>query len=171
MAEFQLSTDYGVRGDQLIDEIDNGVGLSLTTNDMSFSPPRTLRIDKVPAQLVEAVRVLVSNHVPQALYFDADYERQQADRIGELVRDALAGLGRVDNLVDFGYAYAARLLAKANGASDPEVLAIVDRATAEAYITSMSQWSALPVAMRQWLAVDLVSRAYDAMAIRLLLVD
>jgi len=34
----------------------------------------------------------------------------------------------------------------------------------------MSQWGALTAAQRQWLAVDLESRAYDAMVTRIVLV-
>ena len=97
-------------------------------------------------------------------------EETQASRAEELIRQYLAGLGQLEP-VDFGYAYVGRLLAVANGESEATILAIVDRATAQSYITSMSQWGNLTAAQRQWLAVDLESRAYDAMVTRIVLLD
>lgn len=94
-------------------------------------------------------------------------EELQASKAEDLIRQYLSGLGSLEP-VDFGYAYVARLLAVANGETMPTVLAIIDRTTAQDYITGMSQWAALTIAQRQWLAVDLESRAYDAMIIRLL---
>jgi hypothetical protein len=102
---------------------------------------------------------------------DEYLERQQATAIEQRVRELLRGLAHIENSTDFGYAYVARLLAKANGENDQTILNIVDRATAQAYVTGMSQWQNLTAAQRQWLAVDLESRAYDAMVIRLLLAD
>ena len=96
--------------------------------------------------------------------------QRQGEDIEERVRALLAGLVRIENPIDFGYAYKARLLAKANGENDATILSIVDRATAAAYVSGMSQFQALTVAQRQWLAVELESQAYDAMVIRLLLV-
>jgi hypothetical protein len=95
--------------------------------------------------------------------------RKQAAKVQEALRDLLAGLGQIENVVDFGYAYKARLLAKANGESLATIQAIVDRQTASQYVAGMSQFQALPAAVRQWLAVELESQAYDAMVIRLLL--
>ena len=95
--------------------------------------------------------------------------RKQAAKVQEALHDLLAGLGQIENIVDFGYAYRARLLAKANGEELTTIQAIVDRATASAYVSGMSQFQALTTAQRQWLAVDLESQAYDAMVIRLLL--
>jgi len=96
-----------------------------------------------------------------------DYLAQrQADSAEELIRYYMTGLARLD-IVDFGYAYVGRLIAKANAASDPTIFAITDRDSATAYITGMPEWAALPVAVRQWLAVDLESRAYDAMFTRM----
>ena len=97
-------------------------------------------------------------------------EETQASAAELMIRQYLAGLGQLEP-VDFGYAYVARLLAVANGESESTVLAIVSRATAQSYITSMSQWTALTAAQRQWLAVDLESRAYDAMVTRIVLLD
>jgi hypothetical protein len=92
--------------------------------------------------------------------------RKQADSAEELIRYYMAGLARLD-IVDFGYAYVGRLIAKADGADDPTIFAIIDRDSATAYITGMSQWAALPASVRQWLIVDLESRAYDAMFTRM----
>jgi len=92
--------------------------------------------------------------------------RKQADSAEEMIRYYMQGLARL-NIVDFGYAYVGRLIAKVDGASDPTIFAITDRDSATAYITSMPEWTALPVAVRQWLAVDLESRAYDAMFTRM----
>ena len=96
-------------------------------------------------------------------------EIQQQDAEA-LIRQYLAGLGSLE-IIDFGYAYVARLIAVANGEDLPTVLAIDDRDSAQAYITGLDEWDALPAAVRQWLAIDLESRAYDAMAIRLLVVN
>ena len=95
--------------------------------------------------------------------------RKQGEKVQGALRDLLGGLGQIENIVDFGYAYRARLLAKANGENLATIQAIVDRATASAYVGGMSQFQALTVAQRQWLAVDLESQAYNAMVIRLLL--
>jgi hypothetical protein len=97
-------------------------------------------------------------------------EEAQASAAERAIRKYLAGLAQLD-AVDFGYAYVARLLAVANGESDVTVLAIDSRATAQSYITGMSQWGNLTAAQRQWLVVDLESRAYDAMVTRLVLLD
>lgn len=96
-------------------------------------------------------------------------EESQGSNAEALIRQYLQGLARLEP-VDFGYAYVARLLAVANGENLATVLAIVDRATAQSYITGMSQWNNLTAAQRQWLAVDLESRAYDAMVTRIVLV-
>ena len=95
-------------------------------------------------------------------------EELQSSNAEILIRQYLAGLGSLEP-VDFGYAYVARLLAVANGEAMPTVLAIVDRQTAQSYIVGMSQWGNLTAAQRQWLAVDLESRAYDAMVTRIVL--
>ena len=97
-------------------------------------------------------------------------EETQASAAEQMIRQYLAGLGQLEP-VDFGYAYVARLLAVANGEDEATILAIVDRATAQSYITGMAQWGNLTVAQRQWLAVDLESRAYDAMVTRIVLLD
>jgi len=97
-------------------------------------------------------------------------EESQGSNIEVLIRQYLQGLGQLEP-VDFGYAYMARLMAVANGENLSTVLAIVDRATATSYITGMSQWGNLTAAQRQWLAVDLESRAYDAMVTRIVLLD
>jgi len=97
-------------------------------------------------------------------------EEAQGSNAEALIRQYLQGLAQLEP-VDFGYAYVARLLAVANGESLATVLAIVDRATATSYITGMDQWSNLTGAQRQWLAVDLESRAYDAMVTRIVLLD
>jgi len=95
-------------------------------------------------------------------------EESQASGAETLIKRYLAGLGQLEP-IDFGYAYVARLLAVANGEDLATVLAIVDRATAQSYITGMSQWGNLTAAQRQWLAVDLESRAYDALVTRIVL--
>jgi len=95
--------------------------------------------------------------------------RKQADRIKKELRDLLAGLGQIDNVVDFGYTYRARLLAKTNGESPATIQTIVDRDTASAYITGMNQVRAMTAAQRRRLTMDLEVQAYDAMVIRLLL--
>jgi hypothetical protein len=95
--------------------------------------------------------------------------RKQGEKVKEALRDLLSGLGQIENVVDFGYAYKARLLAKANGENLATIQAIVDRQTASQYVADMSQWQALTAAQRAWLAVELESQAYDAMVIRLLL--
>ena len=170
MPDFILSNDNQIRGDQLASEITDAMPIILTGDDIIFRPPRTITIAAVPDALVSAVQSIVSDHIPQVLYFESDYDRFQRDRVAELVKPYLAGLNRL-SIEDFGYAYMARLLAKANGEDDQVILSIVDRATATSYVLGMSQWQNLTAAQRQWLAVDLESRAYDAMVIRLLLVD
>jgi len=108
--------------------------------------------------------------VPINLPGESYKEALQAEQVKNVVRHYLTGLGDL-GIVDFGYAYTARLLALANGEDDATIFAIDDRASATSYVAGMSQWAELPASVRQWLVVDLESRAYDAMVIRVLLVD
>jgi len=120
---------------------------------------------------LESDGVLRRGGVPVTINTPGDtfLEGKQREVIEERAREILGGLASLD-VTDFGYAYVARMLAKANGENLATILAIDSKATSQAYITGMSQWSALSVATRQWLAVDLEARAYDAMVIRLFLV-
>jgi len=172
LRRFSLLQPYGVRGDQLADELDKDERVTLKpgVDRITFYAPQEVEMPCAAGE-EDVVQSIVSAHVPQALYFDRDYSNRQRDLIDAMARELLTGLGKIENVADFGYAYTARLLAKAAGATPSEILAIMDQATAQAYITSMSEWGALPVAVRQWLAVDLVSRAYNAVVVRLLMVD
>ena len=172
MARFTLSEPHALRIEQLAAEIaaTPACALNATVESIIFFPPLEVEVKNVgddPDQLA-AIQAVVSAHVPQRPFFEEEFDEVQADAVREIVRTYLHGLNRLP-VVDFGYAYLGRLIAKADGASEAEILAIVDKATAQAYITGMNEWAALPAATRQWLAVDLESRAYDAMVIRLLL--
>ena len=94
--------------------------------------------------------------------------RRQATAAEEKARELLSGLAQLD-VLDFGYAYVARTLARANGESLATIQAIVDRPTAGTYVQSMDQFTNVTTAQRQWLIVDLESRAIDAALIRLFL--
>jgi len=174
MARFTLSEPHALRIDQLAAEIAAvpACALNATVESIIFFPPLEVEVKNTgddPDQLT-AIQTVVSAHIPQRPFFEEEFDQAQADDVREVVRTYLRGLNRLP-IEDFGYAYLGRLIAKADGASEAEILAIVDKVTAQAYITSMNEWEALPSATKQWLAVDLESRAYDAMVTRIVLLD
>ena len=148
------------------DEWDDSLEFDLATNE----PVRdALFADWNAHKLVNGVLEKDGQPVNIAEPGESFLERKQSERVKEAVRDLLAGLAGIENPIDFGYAYKARLLAKANGENLATIQAIVDRSTASQYVANMSQFQALTVAQRQWLAVELESQAYDAALVRLLL--
>jgi hypothetical protein len=95
-------------------------------------------------------------------------EEEQDSKILDLLRRYAAGLQDLTE-AEFGFALLGRLFAVANGASDAVIFAIVNKATAQTYITNLDQWGALQAAVRQWLSLELEVLAYVIMIIRAVL--
>jgi len=156
--QFTLTADSYVRGDQLVDEIndspDNSI-VEMINDQMRLVGPRDLIVDDgvVPDGEEPAVQAVIDLHIPDPLYTDFDKDRARARTAKESVNVLFAGLRLLDP-EDAAYAAYGRAFAMKNGASKPEIDGIVDRVSAATYLTGTTFWSSMTPAERQRWTLD-----------------
>lgn len=92
---FQLSQPGQIRGDQLVDEIRQALGIDVGER-LAFIPPQAVRITGAD-QYADQLRALVAAHVPDPAYFQADRDASALkSRVVTLAQSAVGV--RVDEL-------------------------------------------------------------------------
>lgn len=99
--------------------------------------------DAVTAQGLEAI---LTAHNPATLTTE-QAEVAQADSAKTVLKTLMSGLHEL-SAEDKSYAIACRIMAAKDGATQQTIMAIVDRPTAVAYITSKPEWANATVATR-----------------------
>lgn len=97
---------------------------------------------------------IVAAHIPQKFYTDYDRAIDNMNKSSSLLRSYLADI-LDQSPIDSSYAIMARSIAHEAGYSQQDIMDIIDRQSAEAFISLMPEWSALPASTRNFLVIYL----------------
>lgn len=98
----------------------------------------------------------------------AEFEGAQVNTARTTLQTLMSGLGAL-NAADKGFAIYGRIFAFRNGANQTVIDGITNKATAQAYITGLPEWQALPVASKAFFAKELEANAGLCTALLLIL--
>lgn len=116
---------------------------------------------------LQQVQTVIDAHNPANLTTQQQ-EVNQAATAGNVLKALMAGLHGL-SAADKGYALYGRIFASRNGASQPTIDGITDKASAVAYITGLAQWQAMTAASRAFFAMELEANAGMCMVLLLVL--
>ena len=142
--------------DKLTDEL--MTALSLTRDNVGVSVASGRCFVTVPDGVtLEQVQPIVTAHNP-ATQTTAQQELAQANSAKTALKNLMNGLHSL-SVNDKGYALYGRIFAATNNANQATIDAIVDRATAVAYITGLPEWQALTAVSKNFFAKELEANA------------